>query len=224
MATVPENEVVTGADERNKPPFLRRVRIRGYKSIAFCDVALEPLTINVGRNAAGKSNFLDALAFVRDALATNIPEATRRHGGWHSMLSRFSPSGEISFEVEMSLPSVSLPAPLTSAESQPSARYGFLLKEGPDPESPVLVREWFWSPIAGGDCHYDLIGAYDPARKAIGYTWKILHPKIDCSQVPYPRPDRLWIASFGEQLFLDLGTALRRARPRGHSGNARPVP
>ncbi len=25
-----------------KPPFLRRVRIRGYKSIAFCDVTLEP--------------------------------------------------------------------------------------------------------------------------------------------------------------------------------------
>ena len=37
-----------------KPPFLRRVQIRGYKSIAFCDVTLEPLTILVGRNASGK--------------------------------------------------------------------------------------------------------------------------------------------------------------------------
>jgi len=41
---------------------------RGYKSIAFCDVALEALTILVGRNATGKSNFLDALAFLRDCL------------------------------------------------------------------------------------------------------------------------------------------------------------
>ena len=32
----------------SKPPFLRRVQIRGYKSIAFCDVTLEPLTLLVG--------------------------------------------------------------------------------------------------------------------------------------------------------------------------------
>src|SRR5947209_715712 len=98
MATAANNEALNEVDERTQPAFLQRVRIRGYKSIAFCDVRLEPLTLLVGRNATGKSNFLDALAFVRDALATNIPEAIKRHGGWHAMLSRFAPSGEISFE------------------------------------------------------------------------------------------------------------------------------
>ena len=49
MANEPDNEAV---DDLTKPPFLRRVRIRGYKSIAFCDVTLEPLTILVGRNAS----------------------------------------------------------------------------------------------------------------------------------------------------------------------------
>ena len=38
MATVPEQEAVNEIDEWTKLPFLRRVRIRGYKSIAFCDV------------------------------------------------------------------------------------------------------------------------------------------------------------------------------------------
>ena len=47
---------------------LRRVKIRDYKSIAYCDVELGPLTVLVGRNGAGKSNFLDALGFVADAL------------------------------------------------------------------------------------------------------------------------------------------------------------
>src|SRR5947209_13311926 len=93
-----------------KPPFLRRVRIQGYKSIAFCDVTLEPLTILVGRNASGKSNFLDALAFVRDAMATNITEATKRHGGWDSILSRTAPNGTISFEMELHQPATSLPS------------------------------------------------------------------------------------------------------------------
>jgi len=40
---------------RRQPPFLRRVRIRGYKSIAFCDVTLEPLTVLVGRTRRGRA-------------------------------------------------------------------------------------------------------------------------------------------------------------------------
>src|SRR5262245_14626349 len=100
MATAGELEE-RAADEGAKPPFLRRVRIRGYKSIAFCDVTLEPLTILVGRNASGKSNFLDALSFLRDAMETNIPEAVRHHGGWSSVLSRVTDGKQISFEVEV---------------------------------------------------------------------------------------------------------------------------
>ena len=40
---------------------LRRVHIKGYKSLADVEVRLEPLTVLFGPNAAGKSNFLDAL-------------------------------------------------------------------------------------------------------------------------------------------------------------------
>src|SRR3954454_19868305 len=118
MSTAPSNEVANDALAQAKPPFLRRVRIRGYKSIAFCDVALEPLTILVGRNASGKSNFLDALAFVRDALATNITEAAKRHGGWQSMLCRLVPDGRITIELEVQ-------------QEEQQASYGFTLREGP---------------------------------------------------------------------------------------------
>jgi hypothetical protein len=38
-------------------PFIRRVRIRNYKSLGKCDIQLRPLTILAGRNGAGKSNF-----------------------------------------------------------------------------------------------------------------------------------------------------------------------
>src|SRR5437764_582830 len=40
---------------------LRRIRIQNYKSLVDVDVRLEPLTAIFGPNAAGKSNFLDAL-------------------------------------------------------------------------------------------------------------------------------------------------------------------
>lgn len=60
---------------------LRRVQIRNYKSIGSCDVDLSALTIIVGRNGAGKSNFLDALRFVADGLQTSLDHALKSRGG-----------------------------------------------------------------------------------------------------------------------------------------------
>lgn len=62
-------------------PFLHRVKIRNYRSIGFCAVELSPLTFLVGRNGAGKSNFLDALHFVVDALRSSPDQAFRERGG-----------------------------------------------------------------------------------------------------------------------------------------------
>ncbi len=63
------------------PPFLKRVKLRNYKSIAACDVTLEPLTMLVGPNGAGKSNFIDALRLVADALNAPMDHALRQRGG-----------------------------------------------------------------------------------------------------------------------------------------------
>lgn len=102
MATVSEALDNNPSETHAAPPFLRRVRIRGYKSIAFCDVELAPLTVLVGRNASGKSNFLDALAFLRDALRFNVPEAIKLHGGFPAILCRSVNSPALSIEIEAS--------------------------------------------------------------------------------------------------------------------------
>lgn len=62
-------------------PFVRRLALRNYKSIAICDVALAPLTVLVGRNGSGKSNFLDGLHFVVDALQGSLDQAIKSRGG-----------------------------------------------------------------------------------------------------------------------------------------------
>ena len=61
--------------------FITRVVLKNYKSIAACDVRLQPLMFLVGRNGAGKSNFLDALRFVADALNSSLDHAIRDRGG-----------------------------------------------------------------------------------------------------------------------------------------------
>ena len=100
MASASNTETDEKVDDLAKPPFLRRVRIRGYKSIAFCDVVLEPLTILVGRNASGKSNFLDALVFLRDVMAMGVTEAVKRRGGWSAITCRTSDAQRIEMEIE----------------------------------------------------------------------------------------------------------------------------
>lgn len=70
--------------------FIRRVVLRNYKSIGHCDVHLSPLTYLVGQNGAGKSNFLDALHFVRDALAGSLDSAINERGGLNEVRRRSS--------------------------------------------------------------------------------------------------------------------------------------
>lgn len=66
---------------RHAGPFLRKISIRNYKSIKTCQVSLKPLTVLVGRNGSGKSNFLDAVHFVTDALTTSLDHALKSRGG-----------------------------------------------------------------------------------------------------------------------------------------------
>lgn len=68
-------------DSEIPSPFVERVTIRNYKSIAACEVSLGPLIFLVGPNGSGKSNFLDALNFVTDALRFSLDHAFRDRGG-----------------------------------------------------------------------------------------------------------------------------------------------
>lgn len=70
--------------------FLKRVILRNYKSIGYCDVRLQPLTYLVGVNGSGKSNFLDALHLVRDALNGSLDNALNERGGLSEVRRRSS--------------------------------------------------------------------------------------------------------------------------------------
>ena len=70
--------------------FITRVVLRNYKSIGYCDVRLGPLTYLVGANGSGKSNFLDALHLVRDALNGSLDNALNERGGLSEVRRRSS--------------------------------------------------------------------------------------------------------------------------------------
>jgi predicted ATPase len=131
----------------DRTPFITRVRLRNYKSIAECDITLGPLTVLVGPNAAGKSNFVDALHFVRDALTLSAGNALTARGGLNRVLHR-EPASDggpaepaSSFAIQINL---ALPADKDTGEVQ-SAAYAFEI--GPDPaglSSHAVLSEMFW--------------------------------------------------------------------------------
>lgn len=82
--------------------FVKRVRIRNYKSLASCDVELGAFTLLVGRNGSGKSNFLDALRFVTDGLQTSLDHAVKSRGGIDEVRRR-STGHPHNFQIELDL-------------------------------------------------------------------------------------------------------------------------
>ena len=88
-----------------REPFISRVRLKNFKSIASCDVHLGPLTVLIGPNGSGKSNFLDALAFLARAVETTPNQAIEERGGLNAILRTVPvPADTFSVEVEVTVP------------------------------------------------------------------------------------------------------------------------
>ena len=61
---------------------LKTVRVQHYKSLDNVTVDLHPgITVIVGPNGVGKSNFVDVFRFLHDAVASNLDDAIRKREG-----------------------------------------------------------------------------------------------------------------------------------------------
>lgn len=165
-----------------------RLAIRQYKSIEKCQLELAPLTVFVGRNGVGKSNILDALRFVADALRNTLEYAFRERGGIEQVR-RKSLGGRPTHpgvEVEVNLP------------GEGRARYSFTIAAVEGRSFRVdSERCQVWDQ-AGAVAEYEV-------KPNSGATWSLRTPP------PAAASDRLFlVAASGTPEFRPLYDALTR--------------
>jgi predicted ATPase len=88
-------------------PFLKRLLLKDYKSIASCSIAFSRFTVLVGPNGSGKSNILDSLRFVTDSLRNSLEYAILERGGINEVRRRSTGRGRprhFGARLEMNLP------------------------------------------------------------------------------------------------------------------------
>jgi predicted ATPase len=168
MSTETPNE---HSSRRNARVFLKKFRIRNYKSIGKCEAALSPLTVLVGRNGAGKSNFLDALRFIVDGLQTSVDHALKFRGGIDAVRRRSTGHPRnFTLQLELQLPKWQL------------ATYGFEIAARPKGGFVVSQEE--------------LSIQSEDARAVAGYrieSGKLIHSSSQ--QMPPASPDRLYLVN-----------------------------
>jgi predicted ATPase len=114
-------------------PFLRRVQVTDYKSIASCEVVFTPLLVLLGPNGAGKSNFVDALRFVADALDSTPADAVAKRGGLDEVFRQVpEPVDQFTVYLEFVIEAAGKPT---------SVEYGFTIGRDSTGRRPLVVKE-----------------------------------------------------------------------------------
>jgi|Deesub1362B_J571_1020462.scaffolds.fasta_scaffold00998_11 predicted ATPase len=76
---------------------LRRLKVKNYKSLKSFDVAFGDFNVLIGENASGKSNILDCLKFLSEAVEGNLGSAVNRRGGYNKIV--FGGNKDYSIEI-----------------------------------------------------------------------------------------------------------------------------
>jgi predicted ATPase len=178
-----------------EPPLVVRVRASNFRSLEHCDVHLHPLNVLLGFNAAGKSNFLDILRFVSDAVENGPVQAAARRGGFDALLHRSPGHLATSFDIQLDLMLV-----VNDHDGPVPASYSFEIGLDPLDEVPLLVLDESASITLP-------TGVLELPLTAPGRSSRL---RLPTSAIDEDAPQAILEAALGAMRFYDLDTDVLR--------------
>ena len=162
---------------------IKRIQIQNFRSLVNVTVDLAPLTVLIGRSGTGKSNFVQALRFLRDCLnarAVNL----NPYGGIVGVLHADHPKGTLSFEVEFSIDSLA-PDYRYVLQRLPSGQIDEFLKVGDKVLFQHAAGKWVISPevVPLPNPNGIMLGAI-PGLQESTFAYVALRSGIGCYDFP----------------------------------------
>ena len=136
---------------------IEKVWAKNYRSLKDIQLTLEPLTVLVGENGAGKSNLVDVLRFLSDALLFGLDVAVFQRMGINQLCRWVSEEVETEIELGISLrlPTLEAQYCLVLGKSHPQRRTGayevktercVVTQQGKQSEFHVQNGQWLSNP------------------------------------------------------------------------------
>ncbi len=113
---------------------LRRIELKNWRSVQDQTLELGPVNLLIGPNAAGKSNVVDALRLLAEAVRSDLETAVTRRGGLENVRFRGAePDAPVTISIEYFVPDPSAP------HSRSDMRY--LLSIALKGDRPAVAKE-----------------------------------------------------------------------------------
>ncbi len=163
---------------------IKKIRIQNFRSLLDVTVDLDPLTVLIGRSGTGKSNFIDAIRFLRDSLANravNFNQTAGVQSVFHVEHTKEPLIYDLSFEIN----GVSKDVAYRLEFSPRNGQYGEMLSLGGNPLFHHAGGKWIINPnvISPPNPHGIVLGAISGLQEST-FAYVALRSGIGCYDFP----------------------------------------
>ena len=160
---------------------ISRLSIRNFGPIRELDVELDPLTLIIGRNATGKSTFLDAAGFLTDALESGLQTAVAQRTDRFEELLHNGAGASFTIAVDLDLAA----EPMRPSEAE---RAHYQLEVGTVSGAPAVLAEELW--LGPAERFQPRVGRNQP------YAWRKVLSNSRDGQAWYGAETSNWKTTF----------------------------
>jgi predicted ATPase len=163
---------------------IQQVRIQNFRSLVDVTVDLDPLTVLIGRSGTGKSNFVEAIRFLRDSLSARLVNLNTL-GGPHRALHVDHQDEPLGYNLRFSIAGIAESFEYRLQVNPSQGQFEEYLKLGERPLFHQVAGKWAHPPDVLPTPHPQgiMLGAIPGLQESI-FAYVALRSGIGCYDFP----------------------------------------